>query len=63
MFIDPISAVVFFGAVGVSGLLRTRDDQILAAVEKRLLANTPELHRIVIDYDPKQVAESAMNLS
>ena len=62
MLIDPISAVVFFSAVGISGLLCTRDDQILAAVE-RLRSSKPEVHRIVIDYEPKQISASEMNLS
>jgi hypothetical protein len=63
MIFDPISAVVLFGAVGVSGLLKSRDDQILAVLEKKLHLDQPSLHRIVIDFDPKQVFQSSMSLS
>lgn len=62
MLLDPVSALVVVGALGFGGVLRTKDDQILQALERRLEANAQHLHRIVIeDIDTKLQVASEMS--
>lgn len=63
MIFDPLSAIVVVGALGFSGVLRNRDEQIFDALEKRVGQLPADQHRIVIDYKPEQILVSSMMLN
>lgn len=63
MLFDPISAVVIAGAIGVSSLVRNRDDQILKMFESRMTTTLSQPYRIVVEHTNGKLAESSMVLS
>lgn len=48
MIFDPLSAVIVVGAIGISGLLKSKDDVIVKYIEKTFISDVEESHRIVI---------------
>ena len=49
MIFDPLSAIVVAGAIGVSGLLKSKDDVIVRYIENKFISIVDEPHRIVIE--------------
>ena len=63
MLFDPVSAIVVASAIGVSSLVRNRDDQILRMIESRFAPTLSEPYRIVLERGDVAVAASAMILA
>jgi hypothetical protein len=49
MIFDPLSAIVVVSAIGVSGLLKSKDDVIVKYIENRFISIVDEPHRIVVE--------------
>lgn len=58
MIFDPISALVVVGAIGVSGLLKSKDDVIVKYIENKFISIVEKPHRIVIEPTAMMLTEA-----